>query len=273
MKRAGLLLALLAACDSPAGVAPSGTDCPPCECKCDCATATPIAADETEDGAPAPDGQGAPTPMSPDLAELVASASRKMMHGDGKGCLGDLDTLAAADPRMDARMAVIRGQCEMLAGECQRGKRRIADWYVAETALTPERAEVMAESLGSMRCRGGDASERDRLLAALFDLTDGAYVNKRDSAWCAEQVKIARDLLPRVPVRDVDDTQISGGAQALFHTAAACHARAGDCRAAFRIYRELFPGAGLSAIPDPAQREKVIRDAFDASIERCKGKG
>jgi hypothetical protein len=158
----------------------------------------------------------------------------------------------------------------MLVGRCQEGKARVAAWYEDETNLTPERAAAMAETLGSMRCRGGNASERDRLLAALFDLSDGAYMNKRDSAYCKQRVATIRQLAPRVPPRDVDDTQLSGGVQALFHTAAACYARAGDCKEAYRIYRELFPAGNLSAIGDAAAREKVVREAFESSIERCR---
>ena len=76
-----------------------------------------------------------------------------------------------------------------------------------------------------------------------------------------------------MPPRDADDHQVSSGGQALFHTAASCHARAGDCKGALRIYRELFPASGLSSIADAAQRDKIVRDSFESSIERCKGKG
>lgn len=269
MKRALVIAALALACDSGGGVAPAGqSECPACECKCDCGD--PLVAAEGGGEPVAPDGTTGPLVMSPDLGELVASASRKMMHGDGKGCLEDLDKAAALDPKLDARLAVSRGQCEMLVGECQQGKARVAKWYEVETAMTPERAAATAESLASMRCRAGDSTDRDRLLAALYDLSDGAYMNKRDNAFCKQRVEIIRDLLPKVPPKDADDSQIRGGGQALFYTAAACYARAGDCKAAYSIYRELFPASGLSAISDPKQREKVVRDSFESSIERCK---
>src|SRR5690606_2808514 len=116
-------------------------------------------------------------------------------------------------------MATVRGRCEVLVGECQTGKKRIADWYVKETAATPARAAIMAESMASMRCRGGDSTERDRLLRAIYELSDGAYVNARKPAFCEERIKTIRTLGPKVPPRDIDDTQISGGQQALFYTA------------------------------------------------------
>ncbi len=299
---AALALFTLGACDSGGGsVAPAGVaECPACECKCECAPSESavVAADPSagaadgavaaDDGPALDDGGGGTTPVkdvgvaaSPlappvvpvagNVGDLVASANRKMMHDDGKGCLADLDAVAALDPKMNERLAISRGQCEMLIGKCQEGKKRIARWYELESALTPGRAEIQAEQLGAMRCRGGNSTDRDQLLRAFFELSDGAYMNKRSSKWCAERVSIIRRLLPKVPPRDVDDTQISGGGQALFHTAAACHARAENCKAAFSIYRDLFPKTGLAAIKDAAQREKIVRDSFDSSIERCKG--
>lgn len=247
MNKLGIVVALfgLGACELKLG----SEECPVCECNCD-----------------------SPAAPAEDVAELVASANRRMNHGDGEGCLDDLDRVAAIDPKMDERVSITRGQCEMLVGKCQEGKRRIAHWYEIETAMTPERAAMTAEQLASMRCKGGDATERDRLLAALFDLSDGAYMNPRDPTFCEERVAIARELLPRVTPLGPDDTQITGGGQALFFTAASCFARAGDCASAFAVYAELFPTNGLSAIEDPAERGRVIRQSFEDGITHCTGK-
>jgi hypothetical protein len=274
---AGFLGALAAAtCDRRDSHAEA--TCPPCECVCNPPPAAPPPAASTpQDGAqvavppppelPAPQGTGAV-----DIAELVATASRKMMHDDGKGCLADLDRLAARDPKLDARLAVTRGQCEMLVGQCQAGKARVARWYIDETAMTPERADLSAESIGSMRCRDGDSTDRDRLLRAYFELSDAAYMNKRPAKVCKDQLAIARKLIPKVKPTGPEDGQISGGAQALFNTAATCFAHSGDCKAAWATYRELFPAAGLDALPDPAERDKIVASAFDSTITRCAGK-
>jgi hypothetical protein len=227
---------------------PDKKECPACECACDCPSAPPAQSD---------------------VSDLVASASRHMHHGDGEACLADLDEVARLDPKMDERLSITRGQCEMLIGKCQEGKRRVAHWYEIETAMTPERAAVTAEQIASMRCKGGDATDRDRLLVALYDLSDGAYMNPREPAFCRERVELARELLPRVTPVGPDDTQITGGGQALFFTAASCFARAGDCEAAFAFYAELFPADGLSAIPDPAERQRLIRQSFDDSVALC----
>lgn len=258
---------LVSGCDAPPSDSISSRpdsreSCPPCKCVCECE-----GDDSDSDSDSAPVRADAP---AGDVAELVTAANRKMNHGNGEGCLTDLDAVKAIDPKMDARLAVTRGQCEMLVGKCQEGKERIARWYEVETAMTPERATATAEQLGAMRCRGGNSTDRDRVLVALFNLSDGAYMNTRDPEYCQENLDVTRGLLPKVtPTAGPDDSQITGGAQALFHTAASCFARAGDCKTAFTVYADLFPASGLAAIPDPAQRRKVIRDAFTSSIPRC----
>ncbi|MBA3550529.1 MAG: hypothetical protein H0T76_28980 [Nannocystis sp.] len=249
--------------------------CPPCDCECKGAppqqsvatpvqpVATPVQQIRPEDRVAAPlAGESA------EIGELVASATRKTNFNDGAGCLRDLDRVAQLDPKLDARLAVSRGQCEMLAGRCQEGKQRVARWYETETNMHPERAMVVAESLGSMRCRDGNSSERDQLLRAYFELSDGAYVNKKTPAECAAAIGVARKLIPRVKPQGPEDGQISGGAQALFHTAATCLGRAGDCKAAYATYSELYPA--MPTVNDPAMREKIMRDSFASSIVHCK---
>lgn len=263
MRRTPLVLALaLLSCDPQQGSRASGP-CPPCECKCECGSDAPQA-----------DGSnitivGTSDALRSQLTELTAAANRKMMHGDGAGCLADLDRIEALDPPLGKQLLITRGQCEMAAGECQKGKQRIVDWYMREQAFGREFAERTAESIASMRCRGGDSTERDQLLAALYELSDGAYMNKRDVAFCRDRVATIERLGPKVKPRDAEDTQVSGGLQALFHTAAMCFARAGDCSSAYAYFRRLFPREGLDAIADAKLREQTVRNAFDTSISLC----
>lgn len=254
------------ACERQDGTGPSGP-CPPCECKCDCGETK---TDATTDPARADVGGSSNPNERSELSELVVSANRKMMHGDGAGCLADLDRVKALDPTFESQLTLTRSQCEMASGDCQKGKERAIEWYMREQAFTREFAERTVESIASMRCRGGDASDRDRLLAALFDLSDGAYMNKRDSQFCRDRVAIVEDLAPKVKPRDAEDTQITGGLQALFHTSAMCFARAEDCTTAYAYYRRLFPREALDAMTDPKLRETTVRDSFDSTIVLCK---
>lgn len=258
-----------AACDVREPPQPAAS-CPPCECQCKgdepARASAPQAPTRSDPNAPL----AGPTadPRAQEVADLVASAARKTNFNDGKGCLADLDRVAALDPKMDARLAVSRGQCEMLVGLCQQGKERVARWYREENNMHPERAAVVAEQLGSMRCRDGDSTDRDRLLRAFYDLSDGAYMNKKTPAECQASIAVARALIPKVKPLGPEDGQISGGAQALFHTAATCLGRAGDCKGAYATYREFYPA--LPSVQDAATREKIVRDSFESSIQHCK---
>ncbi|MCC6899081.1 MAG: hypothetical protein IT377_08905 [Polyangiaceae bacterium] len=218
---------------------------------------------------PAPTEPGPVVPAMPlgEVAVLVRAANRKLMHDDGKGCLEELDKLKALDPKLESTLIGIRAQCEMLTGRCQAGKQVLTDYYVRELNMAPEVAKTSVEGVASMRCRGGDETDRDRLLRALRELVDGAYITTRTD--CAANVKRVKELLPKVPSAGPDDSQINSSPKALFHTGAACLARAGDCKAAFRVYRDEFPGAGLEKLPE-TERRAVLEKSFRSGIERCK---
>ena len=244
--------------------------CPACECKCNCedkAAAAPVQATGPGQAPVQGEPQANYTPQTAEIGELVASATRKMNFDDGKGCLADLDKIHAMDPKFDARLAVTRGMCEMLTGRCQEGKQRVAKWYQEETNMHPERAMSTAESLASMRCREGNSTDRDRLLRAYFDLSDGAYMNKKTPADCKAALEVARALIPKVKPQGPEDSQIRDSPRALFHTAATCFGRAGDCKTALTVYREFYPS--LDTVKDQATRDKIVQDSFDSSIAHC----
>lgn len=244
--------------------------CPPCECQCSCedkAATGPVQATGPGQAPAQAEPQAGYTPQTAEIGELVATATRKMNFDDGKGCLADLDKIHAIDAKYDARLAVTRGMCEMLTGRCQEGKQRVARWYQEETNMHPERAMATAESLASMRCREGDSTDRDRLLRAYFDLSDGAYMNKKTPADCKAALDVARALIPKVKPQGPEDSQIRDSPRALFHTAATCFGRAGDCKTALAVYREFYPS--LDTVKDQATRDKIVQDSFDSSIAHC----
>lgn len=267
----------LSACDR-SGSQAEGSTCPPCECAC--AEGGEVAQGSGGQDADA-SGEGGASQAPPalgadedpyEVAEIVASANRKMMHGDGVGCLEELARVKQLAPKLVTHLEVTRAQCEMLIGKCQEGKQKIVDFYMREMAMGKELAEKTAENIASMRCKGGDSSDRDQLLAAYYDLQDGAYMNKRDVGYCKQRVDIIEALAPNVKPRDAEDSMITGGRQALFHTSAMCFARAGDCRQAYAYYTRLFPSEALDALQDPQLRESTLRESFDSAIVLCEGK-
>lgn len=213
-----------------------------------------------------PPAEASPAADSTDIATLVTTANRQLHHGEGQACLDTLARLRAQAPKLMDSMVPIHAQCEMLAGRCQAGKRALAAYYERETAMAPEQAERTTEAIASMRCRGDDLTERDRLLRALWEITDGAYQRKRDD--CDKNIALVRELGPKVTPKDPDDTQIKGGPGALFHHGAQCLARAGDCPAAWRAWQENYPSAALAKLTEEQRRES-LRSGFRSSIERC----
>jgi hypothetical protein len=226
----------------------------------------PTTAASTPDLVAAGGGGGADT-LGSDLAELGASANRKLHHDDGKGCLEDLDKIKAKAPKLAKTMTALRAQCQMLNGECQAGKRLLAGYYMRELNMTPERAESTAESIGSMRCRGADMTDRDRMLRALWEISDGAFMNQRSD--CEKNIAIVRELRDKVLPDGPDDGQIKGGPRAVFHNGAACLARAKDCAGAWRVWQDNYPADAMRTLSE-AQRREVIESGFRSSIERCK---
>jgi len=236
---------------------------PTCSCPC-AANPQPMASGS----AVAPPPGVAPTAAG-DPSLLLASAGKKMNHGDGPGCLEDLDRFVAAMPAHGQQQVYLRAQCEMLSGRCQAGKQRIDDWSREQLAMPPEQRLRIVEATAAMYCRGGDMSERDRLLGAQHRLMQGAYVAQRSPAECQADYQTARTLAPRVPPRDADDTVVAAIPKALFHVAANCFARAGDCSAARRVFEESYPQEALAKVKDPKLRQKLMDETYASVVPRC----
>ncbi len=249
------------------------TSCPACECTCT-QPGAPAGGTETASSA-ASAGEGSNTvaeaAQADELDDLVTSAARKLAHHDGKGCLEDLDRVAELRPRLSPRLAMTRGSCEMLVGRCQEGKARVARMLREESNVPEGRAAQQAEAIGSMYCRGGDSSDRDLVLHALYELMQGAYVAEATAQQCADSYATVKRLKDRVKPRDVEDTQIAQVDNSLYATAPACFARAGDCKQAWAAYVESYPPAALARL-DPKTKSQVMRTGFDSMVERCKGK-
>ncbi len=268
-------LLLLTACDRGGREPQYPPPAAACDCQCPCAAGAPGAPAGPYPGAPQGPSDVAPAapgidPGAQGVQDLYSSASRKMNHGDGPGCLQDLDRLAASDPRQAHQMSMMRGQCEMLSGRCQEGKQRIDAWLSYQQNTPPEQRVRTVEAMAGMYCRGGNMNDRDRLLAAHHQLMQGAYMRQMTSAECQAAYQTARSLMHKVPPRDADDTQISSMPKSLFHTAANCFARAGDCGAARRAFEEGYPQQSLANIKDAKTRKDVLDSTFKSMVPRCK---
>lgn len=243
----------------------------------------PFAACHGGGAAPANDGAPPSTP-SPDLSacvKVVADHQRevqahleaarvKMSMRDGKGCLAELDAYDAADPWTGSSttsatnaLATMRGECMMLAGHCSDGKDLFRSALTQTSAtLGPEMVEKSVDAMASMYCQGNAISPRDELLRALMDLNQGAYMTTKDAAACHEAYDAALRLIPQVPPRDPDDTQIQQASAQVRITAPQCFARAGDCADAWRAFHDQW-------LTVPGMTDEVMHKTFDSMVRRC----
>jgi hypothetical protein len=167
-----------------------------------------------------------------------------------------------------------RGQCLMMAGKCDAGKQLVrktleANGQVASTG--PEHIDKMVEAYASMHCQGA-MSSRDQLLKSLQELQQGAFMTKKTVPFCENAYKTAKRLLKTVKPKDDDDSQIANAPKSLFTMAGNCAARAGDCKAAYKLFSDAYPPESLEKVKDAKQRETIIRSTFDSIVSKCKGK-
>jgi hypothetical protein len=162
----------------------------------------------------------------------------------------------------------------MLAGQCYAGKvmyRRALE-KSAGANMGPEQLDKATDGYASMNCQGGSMSARDQLLKALFDLNQGAYMQKKTTAACDAAYQTAKKLVPTVKPTDDDDSQVKQAGAALRTTAPACFAKAGDCDSAWNAWKEAWK---LDPNLSPQSRnlnEAGLRAGFDAVVSKCKGK-
>jgi hypothetical protein len=264
--RVMVVFGVLAGCtpraSAPANHPVTASSCPACECKCECETASGAAVDPYE------------------RDELFASATRKASQRDGEGCLADLDRAKALDgrPRFDSEnpespYAHARAQCLMLSGQCDAGK-KLARSAMEQTTLAQWGADHIdraIESYTSMYCQGR-MSDRDALLQSLMELQRGAYMVKKDVRFCDSHYDRVKRLRTRVKPKDDDDMQIVNLDRGLMSTAPVCYQRAGDCKKAWAVFREV----ALVALPEVyakmagGQREQSLRLSFESIVSKCK---
>lgn len=254
-----------------------GKECPACECKCDCAAGA--SGVDGASGPPGPAGASGPASGGADIRDLLESANRKFNHGDGVGCIADLDAYDRIEPKRrssdpQSSLAMTRAQCMMLAGRCDAGKALLRDAYGhlgSMNMMGPEQQEKSVESMASMYCRG-KMSPRDTLLQGYMQLSMGNSVKRMTSAECMEAYQKVRTNLGAVQPRDDEDYQVISARRDLYAVAPGCFARSGDCKQARRVFDENFPPERLAEVKDPKQRAETTTQIFEAMAAKCKPK-
>ena len=212
--------------------------------------ATAAVAPETPDAMNLAGKLQANTKKEHDAEDHAASARLKMNSRDGQGCMTELDQHDKLDPRpigmstnSGSYLAMLRGQCLMLAGKCDAGKGvyRKALEKAAGASMGPEQLDKGTDAFAGMYCQGGSMSPRDQLQKASTDLSDGAYKTKKTSAECQAAYDTVKHVGPSVKPRDADDADTIKNLANIQTSAPGCFARAGDCDSALRVMRAGMP--------------------------------
>lgn len=181
-------------------------------------------------------------------AEHADQAKQKQVARDGKGCLAELDKHDKLDPRpiglsttASSNIAMLRGQCVMLAGQCDAGKQLYRRALEASGALQvggPDMLDKSTDFTASQYCQGAGVSGRDRIAKAVMALSMAAYQGKHEPSECRTHIDTLKALVPITPPKDDDDDTITNAGDALALTGVQCLARAGDCEGSFKLFTE-----------------------------------
>lgn len=241
---------------------------------------TAMAAPDTPDSMAAAAIVNAKVEMSEEASARFQAATRSMGAGDGKNCLKELDAHDKLNPKnksIDPKsgFGFIRGQCVMLAGQCDAGKsliRKSAEQAAHMKTMGPEQIDRMVEQYGSMYCQG-KMNDRDTLLKAINTLAMGMNNSSLGVKGCDEAYKTVLKLRGKVKPKDGEDYNLINLEGNLPAYVAGCYGRNGDCKVARAKMIESFAGerkAGFDKITDVPTREKVYDDLLGSYAPKCK---
>ncbi|PRQ08911.1 hypothetical protein [Enhygromyxa salina] len=219
--------------------------------------------------------------MSGEARARFEAAQQKLVAGDGKGCLKELDAHDKLDPdhkTSDPKggLGLVRAQCVMMSGKCDAGKvlARKSLEATATMQMGPEQLDKVVEAYGTQWCQGDSMSDRDQLLQALNQLQSAAFTTRKDVEFCEVQYAKIKKLAPKVKAKDSDDTQILNIEGSLFTTVPLCYERAGSCEKAWKVFPEVLPQRtkdGFANMEEEA-RTKATRSTFESLVRNCVGK-
>jgi hypothetical protein len=253
---------------------------------------------EIEDGA-SPNTKAAQAPETPDALNLagrlqattdaerkaveqITSAHRKLLTGDGKGCLTDLDAHDKSDPRPAGLSTEpkangwLRAQCLMASGQCDAGRAMARRSSEAQNpSQSAKTTDDVVDNIVAMYCESKSATPRDQLLRATLVLGQGATRDRLKTEQCAEAIDRANAAWPKVTPRDADDRVTKDVQRRIAEDGARCLARAGDCIAAWKRYPTLHAAWQTSekrelATPE-AQRSSFVSSTYNECIGKEQG--
>ncbi len=230
-------------------------------------------------GAPPPTPHPGPATAADDLATTIYTAQQKLRFRDGPACLVALDTydkIAARPGRLSTDTtagytAMMRGQCLMLAGQCEPGRRHFrATWANDHPQDDADRTDIVTDVMVGQYCQGPNLSSRERFLKARMDLQRGAWTARLPPNECTVAYRELMSLRTTVLPRNDEDALVKDPLLFMLSAAPSCFARAGDCAAAYAAYREVAVAHYGSKQPSFASDEATLRRHFASATPKCK---
>ncbi|MEO7095422.1 MAG: hypothetical protein ABI175_19360, partial [Polyangiales bacterium] len=211
-------------------------------------------------------------------AHLDAAVTKSNVK-DGPGCLAELDEHDKLDPgalstnQSSFLPATTRGQCLMLAGQCDAGTLLFRKAYSTQyPQVGPDQLDTIVDGYAGINCQGGKLSEKDQLLRARTDLTNGGFdpSKKMSVAGCQTALDTYLKLFKKVKIYGDSDPDFMKALNDVQSAGPMCLAKAGDCAAAFKGFKAVNDARAATdkiKIPD-----SMTRTMFDSTIPSCKGK-
>jgi hypothetical protein len=161
----------------------------------------------------------------------------------------------------------------MMAGDCEGGKALYRRYRAAGGTSSEELLDSATEEMAARVCSGGSMSPRDQVRVADERLRSaGDGFTKASSADCQRWYDTIRKVTPTLELRGQDDP-IRMIPVSLGRRAPACFARAGDCAASFRVFRDEYMRT-RKPVADAAAREAAIREEYRVladELRACRG--
>jgi serine/threonine protein kinase len=204
-----------------------------------------------------------------DPAHLLLKARGARDQGNPAGCVQGHDVLAAADPAFAARPGIQkeRAECEMLAGQCTGGRKRMRGLLAGAYAAGDLDDAVDAVTIGS--CPKGAGKRAPKATVSVEDAR-ALFSEAQAASQAGDVAKCRRVGLDATrlaePGQPIEVSSMLGGAIALTND---CLSKNGDCATARKNfvaqYPKLYPQLVAGGL-DEAQRDSM----FDASYPHCK---
>jgi hypothetical protein len=149
-----------------------------------------------------PTGPVSPTlPPSTDPKELLDRADALADKREGAACLAVLDQIHDVPADMVARANIIRGDCEMLAGHCEAGRKILEPMYESDRRFSPAAAKgVLSARVARMCPVASFPTVGKRVLAVSLQADEAKGAQGEQSRWCGalERALLADTQSPEV---------------------------------------------------------------------------